>query len=360
MTGHIYRSIDGGATWSLSTTTAGMYKMIVAKSNPQTVYANDGRELIRSTDGGVTWTALSMEVGSFDFAVDPTNDQVVYTQLLRTFPDVKKSTDGGVTSVPMNAGLPPALSYSGIGISPNNPKLLYLSAWDSGDIYWSTDGGATWSLRGTIPLTIPGSDRVFQFQINPLNGYIFAIGDGISRSTDGGVTWSKFLDGRDNPYGMSSGPVLAFDPVNANIIYGNSVNGPVRSSDGGLTWTSIAGALTTVQKSNAPSIAFNNNTLYLGTQGQGLFKATIPGSVTPCPTTPPPPVVSPPTLPPVFMGPPATSKPAFPWTISGTPFASQPDFDSAVALGAFGGQAVRINGFEVLAGNPPGIDGTAP
>jgi hypothetical protein len=41
-------------------------------------------------------------------------------------------------------------------------------------------------------------------------------------------------------------------------------------------------------------------------------------------------------------------------------YTSQAQFDAAVSAGTFMGQDVRVNGYDVLSGFGPGIDGTHP
>src|SRR6185436_7983276 len=89
----IYKSTDGGKTWA----NVGLPKtnhfgrIVIHPTNPNIVYAaalgnlwseNPDRGLYRSMDGGATWTKSidhkvdGREIGAVDIAMDPSNPQV--------------------------------------------------------------------------------------------------------------------------------------------------------------------------------------------------------------------------------------------------------------------------------------------
>jgi hypothetical protein len=54
----LFRSVDGGATWSESVGTGygGITAVVIDPNAPETVYATSEIGLLRSTDGGATWS----------------------------------------------------------------------------------------------------------------------------------------------------------------------------------------------------------------------------------------------------------------------------------------------------------------
>jgi photosystem II stability/assembly factor-like uncharacterized protein len=80
----LFRSTDGGATWSESVRTGygGITAVVIDPNAPETVYAaNENGKILRSTDGGATW---SREKGSPLFSsslllvTDPAQPPAIY------------------------------------------------------------------------------------------------------------------------------------------------------------------------------------------------------------------------------------------------------------------------------------------
>ncbi len=131
--------------------------------------------------------------------------------------------------------------YAGTG-EPNFASFTFAGA----GIMRSTDGGLSWSPRGTTSLKGAIADIV----VHPDNpDLLFAacsgFGDipGVYRSINRGQTWQRVLEG-------TSTMDIALHPTRRNIVYavlsyplGNSSNGVYRSLDTGLTWTKLDGAL---------------------------------------------------------------------------------------------------------------------
>ncbi len=186
---------------------------------------------------------------------------------------VFKTTDAGRTWDPI-FDAEPTQSIGAIAVAPSDPRILYVGSGEGlqrpdlsvGDgIYKSTDGGLSWRHLGLadgqqIPALLvdpKNPDRVFAAVLghpygpNPERG--------VYRSTNGGTTWEKVL-GKDENTGAVD---LAFDPKDPQTVYavlwtarqapwevGGSWNGPgsglFKSTDGGSTWKQLTGGLPTV------------------------------------------------------------------------------------------------------------------
>src|SRR5204863_3501070 len=82
-------------------------------------------------------------------AIVPSDPQTIY---VTGFGGVHKSTNGGVTWTPMNAGLPAGQFVSGLAIDPTNPQRVYVGVNDNG-VFRTTDGGQNWTAFGSgLPL----------------------------------------------------------------------------------------------------------------------------------------------------------------------------------------------------------------
>jgi hypothetical protein len=182
---------------------------------------------------------------------------------------VWKSTNAGATFSPAwNPALPPsigalAITPAGVlfaGTGESNPGGGSVTFPGNG-IYRSTDGGVSWTHLG-----LAGTDRIGRIAIDPANaGRIFAAATGnlfvpggprgLYRTTDGGTTWQVVLAGTTATTGAVD---VAIDPGNPNRVYaamwdhvrqpngrvyGGVGSGLYRSLDGGNTWSRLGGGL---------------------------------------------------------------------------------------------------------------------
>lgn len=202
--------------------------LAVAPRDPQTVYLGidgdpgDGKSgggVFRSHDGGATWTQLPTQPGSrrmfYGLAVDPTDSDRVYWAALGDGGGVWRSEDGGGSwkNVFSSEGWPFNLLVSRDGAVYCAGKALWRSAdhgatwkkltdfspggtimgleedpralgtlWISfdggkGGVYKTADGGATWTeITGNIPFLYP---QILRF--NPATNELWAGGVGLFR-----------------------------------------------------------------------------------------------------------------------------------------------------------------------------------
>jgi len=150
-----------------------------------------------------------------------------------------KSETGGNNWVPMT-DQHPSLGVAAIVINPFDPKIMYIATGDSngGDTFstgvWrSTDGGETWTPTG---LQWPTSQQrnIRALVMNPVNPQRLVCGasDGIYYTANGGQTWSRTM-------GSTQVSDLEMRPENPHVLYA-CTNGTVhRSVNGGLNWQSV-------------------------------------------------------------------------------------------------------------------------
>ena len=161
----LFKSTDGGAHWSEVTDSNakglpakpwGRVAVQVAESKPQVVYANieaeKGRGLYRSDDGGATWTKLDasnyMVWRPFYFGnliVDPKNPDKIFK------PDgpLLLSTDGGKSfSTVANSGHG---DFHDVWINPKNPNVVITG--DDGGLWRSEDGGTRFKHQMNLPVS---------------------------------------------------------------------------------------------------------------------------------------------------------------------------------------------------------------
>jgi photosystem II stability/assembly factor-like uncharacterized protein len=212
----VFRTLDGGEHW-MSTgkliEPVGVLK--IDPQDPRIVHAGTGSGIYRSTDSGATWVLTEhpdmyrSAIG--DIAIDPASPAVLYAiAFWAGFPEcgpcpkdgLFKSTDRGATWSLLAEG-----AFTKIAIDPKDPSTLY-ALEGIRTILKSTDGGHHWSTIARVPEPDPSITPAGLFIDPQVSTTLYlAHGNGVLRSTDGGVTWAPWNDGLQSPV-----TALAFDP----------------------------------------------------------------------------------------------------------------------------------------------------
>lgn len=136
----LYRSPDGGASFSLVSQTVGPGVMALAVTPQGRILAGEMEQgLLVSADGGKTWRR-TLEAGLMGLAINPETP----SHILATGPGVLLSEDSGeswkrVLDIPASAGP--------VAWSPSNPDVAYVVGFDR-TLNKSQDGGRTWKTVG--------------------------------------------------------------------------------------------------------------------------------------------------------------------------------------------------------------------
>ena len=232
-------STNGGVNWATASGVSGAWRVetAYARSDPRIVYAtiNTSRAILvyRSTDGGRTYSRQTTSSGVAKLSrytnvlwVDPTNANRIYA-------------GGTWLYVSTNAGVSLSRSGSGVhadqhiivehpGYNGTSNRILY--SGNDGGIYRSTNGGASFSnLNNGLEIT--------QFYGAAINNNDTVIGgtqdNGTVRYYGVPNNWIREIGG--------DGGFCAADPKDPNYVYGEIYWIRVyQSSDGGRGWRQIA------------------------------------------------------------------------------------------------------------------------
>jgi PKD repeat protein len=276
---------ENGGT--LNVTDSGRVNEIVTDpANPNTIYVGfSGGGVWKTTDGGATWTAKTETLGSLAVGaleLDPNNANTLYLGLGDAFDGtgigMAKSTDGGDTwSTPVTLG--DSSKILDIQIGAGNSTIV-LAATDKG-LYRSTNSGASFAKvaiatgRAGDPYvwTIAwGGGSNFTLSLEANRAATTGTTDGqIWRSTDNGATWTR-ASGVADALGVGR-ITIASAPANRNVQYalaavpnpsGNDLANIFKTTDGGATWTGVAKSGTTYKS-------------YANTNGESSSLATLLG-----------------------------------------------------------------------------------
>ena len=279
--GGVWKSTDYGRTWQPifdQQPTGSIGAIVVAPSDPQTVYVGSGEGLHRpdlsvgdgiykSTDGGATWTHLGLRDGQqiSQMAIDPRDPNRLFVAVAghpygpNPERGVYRSVDGAKTFEKV-LSKNDNIGAAGVVIDPADPNIVYATLWEAregpwengswngtgGGIFKSTDGGQTWKqLAGGLPsdivqayVSVAASDpkRLFASVATQEKVDLYS-------SADAGETWHTVTTDPRPKSRIGGGdlPVPMLDPKNPDVVYMTSTV-TWKSVDGGKTWTGFRGA----------------------------------------------------------------------------------------------------------------------
>ena len=272
----IQTSTDNGASWTFEPFSDGAFSF---SSNGSTIYLGSASKVFKSTDLGTTWIDMSNGLGNGGIEALLYDGSTLFAGTPADAVGIYRSTNGGQNWEPAAAGLPIAseirsmIAFGG-----------YVFAGTQGDgIYRSSDHGNTWAKTDVNNLLLADA-LVLAFCVKDNNLFAGAI-NGIYKSTDGGATFQRTLNGFPPNIGVtayslaaSGGDVVA--AVNVSFSASDGLAGIFYSSDDGSTWHQaslpIEPTAVTAVASDGSSIA------YAGVFGQsssvkGLYKSTDAG-----------------------------------------------------------------------------------
>jgi len=303
---NIFKSTDGGASWSLGIPMF-VFDLAIDPQVPETVYAGP----FKTTDGGTTWTPMNLGVtGAVPrvVAIDPANSSIVYAgtrgsgvfkstnagsswtpvntgltglfvRTLKTDPRspgtvyagledgaIFKTTNGAATWMPINAGLPPprigqsgsAWGVNSLAVDPETPSIVYAATEHNG-VFKTVNGGDRWS-RTTL-----SSVRVFSIAVDATASKVYVGEDGarIDTRSDNGEWTLVDLNPIPLPIPSTRASVVALNPLVPTTAYA-ATGGLVKTTDGGATWNGLALAPQAFAVALDPS---NPSTVYAGGNG---------------------------------------------------------------------------------------------
>jgi photosystem II stability/assembly factor-like uncharacterized protein len=260
----IFRSKDGGKTWEKVLSRgnkAGAIDLILDPSNPNIIYAGfwevsrkpwtlesggPGGGIFKSTDGGDTWTELTRNaglpkgtVGKVGIAVSPANSERIWAIVEAEDGGVFRSDNGGTTWTRVNEERrlrQRAWYYTRIYADPKNVDTVYVL---NTGFYRSNDGGRTFT-----GIAVPhGDNHDLWIAPDDPNRMIESNDGGANVSFNGGRSWTE----QDQPTAQFYRVALDNDfPYN---VYGaqqdnSTVRIASRTTEGGIgtsDWYDVGG-----------------------------------------------------------------------------------------------------------------------
>jgi len=208
----VFKSTDGGQTWKkvlFRDDKTGAIDLAIDRNNPNVMYAalweayrvswqmssgGPGSGLFKSTDGGDTWTEITRRpgmpsgvVGRIGVTVSAADSNRVYALVENENGGVFRSDDAGATWTKVNEDRnlrQRAFYYTHIFADPKNKDVVYglnVQFWKS------TDGGKTFKTQLRPP---HGDNHDMWIDPNNPNRFITSDDGGATVTTNGGQTWT--------------------------------------------------------------------------------------------------------------------------------------------------------------------------
>ena len=330
----LFRSTDGGVTWSESNSglaTSMLHRLAFAASDPAVVYLSTHEGVYRSGDAGQTWTYRSTGLAYLfvnAIAVDPTDADIAYVGTaaevntthtkhynpgMHEGQNLYKTTDGGRTWFPSGDNIYER-KVTQMSTHPLVPYVLWAGGESGRGGFATTDAGESWAVS---PSTTAHYPMVYAFSHSlPTEMYLTAWShhDELVKSTDGGASWfgltlnvaagigeatraAGLWDETDPKYHLHG---LAVAPSDPSIVYVGSVHDTMypdvnftlfgihifRSDDGGATFVerdigfpieSISSVNVIVVHPDNPDIVYAMTTLHESDNALGIFKSVDGG-----------------------------------------------------------------------------------
>lgn len=265
----LFRSEDGGNTWISTNKGLGDYYVFSLANLDKTLYAGtNGGGVFRSDDGGNSWARVNGLRQPVIYSLVVLNK----TLYVGTMDGVFRSEDGGNSWTSINIGFRNFWTSGCTGFFKRieirslavSEAILYAGTWHG--IFRSDNGGKNWYNIARWKLS------VYSLAVSGTTIYAGTTNGMTICFKDEDITWAEIKTGLKRVYRVRSLAVLGqtlFSGTGGEI-FENTGNGVFRSEDGGNSW--IPTGLT---NSNVWSLVVLDTTLYAGTMGGGILRASI-------------------------------------------------------------------------------------
>jgi photosystem II stability/assembly factor-like uncharacterized protein len=269
--GGVFKSLDGGSSWK-RILNGRFQSLAIDPKVPSTLFVGANYGLFISKNGGEKWNKLRIDevpLSVHSIYINPISPS---NMIIGTSGGIFKSNNFGTTWSESNLGLHGSKVLA-LAEDPKEPGVIIASVEDRG-LYESADNGEGWNPLSKRTV-LPGFEHTLAVDwSNPDVIYASSNGYGVYKSVDRGASWedlkSSFLLSRieygENVYHQPY--FITIDPDDPAIIYLGSMYGLFISKNGGYDWRGFG------YNDNVNAMAIDPrppHAIYIGKR-QGLFK----------------------------------------------------------------------------------------
>ena len=260
----IYRSIDGGETWTFLglEDTRQIHRILLHPTDPDVAWvgamgpiwsAGEERGVYRTTDGGRTWEHVlyvDEDTGIAEMVQDPVNPNKIIAAMwsFRRWPWYFESGygdgsglhityDGGDTWEQLGPenGLPEGkLGRMGLAIAASNPEWVYalIEAENDEGLYLSRDGGRNFELINEENGVLNRPFYYAEIHVDPTNHLrVYNLSSVVRISDDGGRSFERMPNDVHSDF-----HAMWIEPTKGEFIYLGNDGGLVISQDRAANW----------------------------------------------------------------------------------------------------------------------------
>jgi photosystem II stability/assembly factor-like uncharacterized protein len=271
----IYRSADGGNTWTKASPTFDTINSMAMDSIAGVLYVGDYatiRKVAMGNDDSIwlqNWSAIDLleaQMSDFILAAGKLAGQMYAGSHYRG--GIWFTADAGSSWTERSNGFA-GIDITSIAMHPKAPNLIIATAYDG--VFISADRGATWQRSTDIGV---GTDKALFDPTNPDLIYVVGSNAGFYKSVDRGLTFGLSNTGLDDP----SLHAAAIDPQDAQKIYvGTHSKGVYKTIDGGSTWNAANTGLETASILAVAVDPAHADVVYASVESDGLYRSPNAG-----------------------------------------------------------------------------------
>lgn len=280
----IYKSTDGGNTWSPSNTNIGdrmAIEILMSPTNHNILIAATVDGIWKSVNAGLTWSNTLVGGAFKDLVYKSGSSSVLFAV---TDNVLWKSSDNGTIWSQISSVNPSPGNGGRIAVSAANNNIIYVGFVGSnsdnglgGIIYQSIDGGNTFTLKkGDIQPNLNGYSgeeygqgnynwALFADRTNA--NILYACGHVVWKSTDGGSNWSQLTNWWEKCH--TDMHQIISSPYDNTKLFNINDGGIFISTDGGNNWNPSSDGLSATEVYHLGQSKLSRNIVSIGTQDNG-------------------------------------------------------------------------------------------
>jgi photosystem II stability/assembly factor-like uncharacterized protein len=215
----LYRSIDGGNTWTLTglPTNVQVFKVVIDPQTNTKLYVGGSTGLLRSNNNGESWSAAAaVSQNVTGMAINREAPETVYAVANGR---LHRSQDSGENWSVLNH---PSQQTASVALKPDDPRTIYTGGRDG--VYVSRDGGAGWSRMAIQASSSSNLSPLLRTDPRRPDALYLAWGAEFFISPDTGVTWFPLSQGTPG-LAINDLAVDAGDPLTLYATFQNGVGG---------------------------------------------------------------------------------------------------------------------------------------